>query len=133
MGVFKKQGVYWIDYYVNGHRKRERIGPNKRLAATVLQKRKVAIAEGKYLDTQRPITATFEEMTTAYSAYSRKNKPSWDRDERSVKRLASVFGGSGLLRSRRPTLRGTKRCDRRPLTATGGSQNLPRLTGSWPA
>jgi hypothetical protein len=27
MAVFKKQGVYWIDYYVNGHRKRERIGP----------------------------------------------------------------------------------------------------------
>jgi hypothetical protein len=27
MAVFKKQGVYWIDYYVNGHRKRERVGP----------------------------------------------------------------------------------------------------------
>jgi hypothetical protein len=30
MGVFKKQGIYWIDYYVNGHRKRERIGTDKR-------------------------------------------------------------------------------------------------------
>jgi hypothetical protein len=28
MSVFKKQGVYWIDYYVNGHRKRERIDPD---------------------------------------------------------------------------------------------------------
>ena len=37
MSVFKKQGVYWIDYYVNGRRKRERIGPDKRrLAETVL-------------------------------------------------------------------------------------------------
>jgi hypothetical protein len=35
MGVFRKQGVYWIDYYVNGHRRRERIGPDKRLAETV--------------------------------------------------------------------------------------------------
>jgi hypothetical protein len=26
MGVFKKQGVYWIDYYVNGRRKREQTG-----------------------------------------------------------------------------------------------------------
>jgi hypothetical protein len=41
MGVFKKQGVYWIDYYVQGHRKRERIGPDKRLADTVLRKHKV--------------------------------------------------------------------------------------------
>ena len=50
MAVFKKQGVYWIDYYVSGRRKRERIGPDKRLAETVLKKRQVAIAEGKYLD-----------------------------------------------------------------------------------
>jgi hypothetical protein len=35
MGVFKKQGVYWIDDYVSGHRKRERIGPDKCLAETV--------------------------------------------------------------------------------------------------
>ncbi len=45
MGVFKKQGVYWIDYYVGGHRKRERIGPDKKLAETVLKKRKVEIAD----------------------------------------------------------------------------------------
>lgn len=38
MGVFKKQGVYWIDYDVGGHRKRERIGLNKRLAETVLRR-----------------------------------------------------------------------------------------------
>jgi hypothetical protein len=39
MSVFKKQGGYRIDYYVNGHRKRERIGPDKRLAETVLYQR----------------------------------------------------------------------------------------------
>jgi hypothetical protein len=31
MAVFKKQGVYWIDDYVNSHYKRKRIGPDKRL------------------------------------------------------------------------------------------------------
>jgi hypothetical protein len=35
MGVLRKQGVYWIDYYVNGHCKRKRIGTGKRLAETV--------------------------------------------------------------------------------------------------
>jgi hypothetical protein len=39
-----------IDYYVNSHRKRERIGLDKKLADAVLKKRKVEIAEGKYLD-----------------------------------------------------------------------------------
>jgi hypothetical protein len=49
MGVFKKQGVYWIDYYVNGHRKREQAGPDKRLTEAVLKK-KVELVEGKSLD-----------------------------------------------------------------------------------
>jgi len=35
MGVFKKQGVYWFDFCVDGHRKRERISPNKSLAEMV--------------------------------------------------------------------------------------------------
>jgi hypothetical protein len=66
VSVFKKQGVYWIDYYVNGHRKRERIGPDKRLAENVLRKRKVEIADGKFLEKQRPITSTFDELAAAY-------------------------------------------------------------------
>jgi len=35
MGVFKKQGVYRVNYYINGHRKRERVGQDKRLDETV--------------------------------------------------------------------------------------------------
>jgi integrase len=62
----------------------------------VFKKRKVAIAEGKFLDKQRPITTTFDELAAAYLAYSRKNKRSRDRDIRSVKHLAAVFGGKRL-------------------------------------
>jgi hypothetical protein len=29
MGVFRKQGVFWIDYYADGHHKCERIGLDK--------------------------------------------------------------------------------------------------------
>jgi hypothetical protein len=32
MGVFKKQGVYWIDYYVGDHRKRAGISSDKHKA-----------------------------------------------------------------------------------------------------
>jgi hypothetical protein len=70
MGVFKKQGVYWIDYYVNGNRKRERIGPDKGLAEIVHRKRKVEIAEGKFLEKKRPITTTFDELAQAYLIFS---------------------------------------------------------------
>jgi hypothetical protein len=34
MAVFKKGRHWYIDYHVSGRRKRERIGPDKRLAET---------------------------------------------------------------------------------------------------
>ena len=97
MSVFKKQGVYWIDYYVNGHRKRERIGADKRLAETVLRKRKVEIAEGRFLEKQRPVTTTFEELADAYLVYARdqQQKRSWKRDRTSLH-------FRGLLRGQAP-------------------------------
>jgi integrase len=96
VGVFKKQGVYWIDYYMQSHRKRERIDPDKRLAETVHRNRKVAIAEGKFLEKKRPVTTTFDELAHVYLPSSRKNKRSWDRDTRSVKHLETMFRGKWL-------------------------------------
>ena len=106
MGVFKKQGVYWIDYYVSGHRKRERIGPDKRLAETVLRKRKVEIAEGKYLDKQRPITMTFDDLAAAYlkwvspdgAAGLPARKRSWKTlDVYAIRHLRPFFAGKRLI------------------------------------
>jgi integrase len=98
VGVFKKQSVYWIDYYVSGHRKRERIGPDKRLAETVLKKRKVEIAEGKFLDRQRPVTTTFDELADADYTYvvHQQRKRSWPRDRASIRALTAYFGGKRL-------------------------------------
>lgn len=126
MGVFKKQRVYWIDNYVNGRRKRERISPDKRLAENVLRKRKVERAEGKFLDRQQPITTTFEELADAYMKYARGNKKSWDRDATSIKKLREVFDGKRLTEvtpaaiERYKTLRmaGTTIHGRRPRPAT---------------
>jgi integrase len=42
------------------------------------------------------VTTTFDELTCAYLPYSRENKRSWDRDTRSVKRLATAFSGKRL-------------------------------------
>jgi integrase len=112
MSVFKKQGVYWIDYYVNGHRKRERIGPDKRLAETVLRKRKVEIAEGRFLEKQRPITTTFEELAEAYWQWIRPDevagiparKRSWkSSDQYALGRLRDFFSGT-LLTAITPAL-----------------------------
>jgi hypothetical protein len=65
-GIFIRDGAYWIHYYVNGVRERQRTGPDKRLAETVLKKRKVEIAEGRFLDKQSPVPTTFDELAEAY-------------------------------------------------------------------
>ncbi len=97
MGIFKKNNNWHIDYYVNGRRKRESIGPSKELAKKVLQKRKVQIAENKYLDVKRNEKIPFSEMAKLYlEAYSKPNKRSSWRDEISVKHLESFFGTKSL-------------------------------------
>src|SRR5919109_3013714 len=105
MAVFKKQGVFWIDYHVNGRRKRERIGPDKRLAEVVLRKRKVTIAEGKYLEKQRPITTTFDELADVYMRWIAPDpakgppprKRSWKSAEvYATTKLREYFGGQRL-------------------------------------
>lgn len=92
MSVFKKQGVYWIDYYVNGRRKRERIGPDKKLAETVLKKRKVAVAEGKYLDKRHVPRCTYSELADIYLDWARVNVKGYVGTRSRVEHFRREFG-----------------------------------------
>ena len=92
MAVFKKQGVYWIDYYVSGRRKRERIGPDKRLAETVLRKREVAIAEGKFLDKRTVPRCTFPELAHLYLTWAQVNHRGYASTCSRVTHLQDAFG-----------------------------------------
>ena len=92
MAMFRKNDNWYIDYYINGRRKREKIGPSKTQALIVLQKRKVQVAEGKFLDIEKHPKIGFEEMAKLYiDTYSRPNKKSFWRDEISLRHLASFF------------------------------------------
>jgi hypothetical protein len=96
MAVFKKQRVYSLDYYVHGHRKRERISPDKRLAETVLQKCKVAIAEGKYLDKRTVPHCTFNELAALYLPWAQTNHRSYVATKSRVTLLCQAFGDRQL-------------------------------------
>ena len=95
MGVFRKGADWWIDYYVNGQRKREKIG-DKKLAESVLAKRKVEIAENRYLDRREIPKTTFSQMAKSYLEWSSANKRSSRRDATSLKALKRTFGGKRL-------------------------------------
>lgn len=74
MGVYKKGQNYYIDYYADGRRKREKVGPSKKLAETVLQKRLVEVAEGKFLDIRKEKQTALEAFIKEYLVYSKTNK-----------------------------------------------------------
>jgi len=97
MGFFKKGKNWYIDYYVRGKRKRESIGPSKQLAQTILKKRKVQIAENKFLDIRRFGKIRFKDMSREYlEIYSRPNKRSYSRDETIIAHLDKFFAGKYL-------------------------------------
>ena len=98
MALFQKNNNWYIDYYVNGRRKRESIGPNKKLSRTILQKRKVEIAENKFLVVKKNEKILFKDMAKVYlEAYSRPNKKSARRDESCIGNLNRFFGARYLM------------------------------------
>jgi len=96
MAIFLRNGEWYIDYYVYGHRKREKIGSSKALAQNVLRKRKVEIAEGKYLDIKKEEKIRFEDFCKTFlDLHSKPNKKpsSLERDITLIKNLSLFFGG----------------------------------------
>jgi len=98
MGVFTKNGKFWIDYYANGCRKREMVGSSKTLADKALMKRKVQIAEGKFLDIKREANIRFKDFAEEYiEKYSKPNKRSWQTADCVYVKHFNAFFGSKCL------------------------------------
>ena len=92
MAIFKKGNSFYIDYYFNGARKREKIGTDRRLAEVVLSKRKVEIAEGKFLDVKKDTKTKLYEIYDDFLEYSKNCKKSYWRDLYLVRHLKKFFG-----------------------------------------
>lgn len=99
MGKFLKKGNWYIDYYAYGKRKREKIGASKKLAENVLRKRKLEIAEGKFLDIRKEQKIKFENFVNEYIEIYLKHNRSWPKaDACNIKCLKSYFGGKYLYK-----------------------------------
>jgi len=90
----KKCGkVYWIEYYINGRRKRERIGPNKEAAEQRLREVLKARTEERYIDKDPASRMTFMELCEWYLHLPEvQAKDSYDRDEDFIANLKRLFG-----------------------------------------
>ena len=98
-GVFRRGQIWYISYYYNGIRRKERYGENKKSAETALCKRKAEIAEGRFLDVRKREKIKFEDFALTYiELYARPNKRPRvaRRDEFLIKRLGTHFNGKNL-------------------------------------
>jgi len=107
MSVYQKGKNWYIDYYVNGQRKRKKIGPSKKLAIQVLKDIHVKIAKREYLGIHEEKKILFEDFAKEYLVYSKANKSpsSYRRDMVSINsNLIPAFKGFYLFEITSPMI-----------------------------
>ena len=92
----KKNKAYWIEYRYMGQRLREKVGPSRSQAETVLNKRKVQIAEKRFLDIKPDQNHSIDEIAKDFLYYSEQNKRSYWRDKIIAEHLLAFFKGRRL-------------------------------------
>jgi len=70
--------IYYIDYSVNRKRYREKVGPSKSYAESVLAKRQTEIKENKFFDIRRELKINFCSFAEEYiELYAKTNNIRW--------------------------------------------------------
>ena len=84
--------IWWINYYVSGRRRREKVG-RKSDAIALYQTRKTDALRGlKLPETVKRRRVLFEEIAGDALAYSREHKASYPGDKSTVAKLLPTFG-----------------------------------------
>lgn len=96
MGIFRKGENWFIDYRANGRRVREKIGQNRKLAESVYSKRKLDLAENKFLDVRKVSRETFRTFAERYLEWVQGRIQTVEEDRRYIKRLNHTFGNMRL-------------------------------------
>lgn len=66
MGIYQKGANWFIDYYYEGRRIREKVGPNKTLAKHALIKRKADMMEGRFFPRRQRTDMLFKDLAEYY-------------------------------------------------------------------
>ncbi len=92
MAMYKKGDNWFIDYYHQGRRLREKIGPSKTLAKDALAKRKAQMAEGKFFpDKDQPRLSFFKACELYYKNHSLPHKRSARYDVGVIRHFKEFF------------------------------------------
>lgn len=95
-GVFEHpagSGIWWINYYVEGTRHREKVG-RRSDALALYQRRKTDARMGIEIRPRRAVL--FSEIAEDALAYSKEHKASYPGDRSTVNKLLPVFGTTAI-------------------------------------
>jgi len=91
--------IYWIDYRVNGKRKREKIGKSKQAAENRLRRVETQIAEERYIDIDKNARVNLKALCDWYLELEDvKAKKSYQRDEQFIMVLLRLLDGHFLIK-----------------------------------
>ncbi|MBI5239134.1 MAG: site-specific integrase [Elusimicrobia bacterium] len=96
MGLVKKGENWFIDYRANGRRIREKVGPSRKLAESALAKRRLELAENRFLDVRKASRETFQSFAEKYLEWVQGRIRSIANERIYVRRLNATFGGTCL-------------------------------------
>lgn len=96
--IVNSEKNYYIEYYINKRRIRERVGVSRSLAEHALAKVKLEIAQGRFIDKKKEIKTIFDDFVQEYlELYSKHNNKSWRKsDLPNINILIKYFGGKYL-------------------------------------
>jgi integrase len=97
--------IYWIEYYQDGKRRRQRIGTNRELAVRRHEKVLVARAEDRLLDKNKNVRHSLGQLSAWYLKLPEvKSKASYDRDKDYIRHLTRLLGESIKISNLTPGL-----------------------------
>jgi len=99
-GIKKHSGkVYWIDYRVNGRRKRERIGKSKQSAENRLRQVETQTAEGRYIEKDKNVSQTLDSIIHWYLELPEvKELSSFTRIRESLRNISRIMGKETVVK-----------------------------------
>jgi integrase len=98
MRIYRRKGVWYIDYSFNGRRVRKSVGIYKRDAELALKEAELKIVKGEFLGMEEEKKIMFDELSAEYLKFSKANKRPqvFRRDKIMVNNLLEVFGGKDI-------------------------------------
>lgn len=96
VAIFRKHGHWYIDYYVDAKRVRERVGTRKADAEKALAIRSAEVTQDRFQMKPKRNSPRFEQFVPRYLEYVEANKRGLRSEKYRIRTLAQFFSGKRL-------------------------------------